>query len=282
MRDGLLYFPRHPAIPALRASAATPAVPCEPPRWSPVTEPSALVSDELLEQLSGVSNATVLSCLLARGYRKVQMEGVKPLTPGRRLCARAVTLRSLPARPDLKERIASGARGDGMNDTPRWQALEALGPGDALVTDAMRLGDVSTGGDVVYSRIVTRGAAGLVTDGAVRDSAAVIAFGFPLYAGGATSTVGEEEILPYQVNVPIQCGGVLVWPGDVVMGDEDGVVVLPSQLAAEILPEGVEHEETEAAILEHTQREGVSPGAFYPFNDDTRRLYEDWKAARGR
>ncbi|MFW6174961.1 MAG: hypothetical protein ACOC5K_04205, partial [Chloroflexota bacterium] len=128
-----------------------------------MTEPTAQVSDETLSRLSGVSNATVLGLLLRRGYRKVYMEGVKPIVPGRRLCARAVTLRSLPSRPDLAERIATGQHGEGFNETPRWQALETLSPGHALVTDAMRLGNVSTGGNVVYSRILTRNAAGLVT-----------------------------------------------------------------------------------------------------------------------
>ena len=109
-----------------------------------MTEPTAQVSDELLDQLSKVSNATVLSALRQRGYHKVFMEGVKPIVTGRRLCARAVTLRSLPVRPDLAERIATGKHGDGFNETPRWRA------GYALVTDAMKLSNVSTGGDVVY------------------------------------------------------------------------------------------------------------------------------------
>ena len=92
----------------------------------------------------------------------------------------------------------------------------------------------STGGDVVYSRILTRGAAGLVTDGAVRDGHRVTAYGFPVFACGSTPTVGEPFILPYSVNEPIQCGGVLVCPGDVLIGDEEGVVVLPAQLADEV------------------------------------------------
>ena len=245
-----------------------------------MSEPSAQVSDELLSQLAGLSNATVLSALRQRGYHRVFMEGVKPIAPGRRLCARAVTLRSLPVRPDLAERIATGAHGDGFNETPRWRAVDAVGPGYALVTDAMRLSNVSTGGDVVYSRILTRNGAGLVTDGAIRDGAAVAAYGFPVYAGGTTSIVGEDHILPYQVNEPIQCGGVLVWPGDIVMGDDDGVVVLPSQLAEEILPWAVEHDEMEEAILEHTRRTGESPSPYYPFNEETRRLWERWKAER--
>ncbi len=174
-----------------------------------MSEPTAQVSDELLAQIFEVSNATILSALRKRGYHKVYMEGVKPLTTGRRLCARAITLRNLPVRPDLAERIATGEHGDGFNNTPRWQAVDNVGPGYALVIDAMRRSNVSTGGDVVFSRILTRKGDGIVTDGAIRDGAAVAEYGFPVYAGGSTSIVGEDHILPYSVNEPVQCGGVL-------------------------------------------------------------------------
>jgi regulator of RNase E activity RraA len=247
-----------------------------------VAEPTAKVSNELLERYESVSNATVLGILLRRGYEKVYMYGVKSLAPGRRLVGRAVTLRYLPSRPDLAKRIATGAHGEGFNETPRWQALEALGPGDVFVGDAMGLSTVSTGGDVVFSRILTKGAAGLVTDGGVRDGHKVVRYGYPVFAGGSTPTVGEPNILPYQVNEPVQCGGVLVWPGDVILGDDSGVVILPSQLAEEIYDECVEHDETEEALLEYTQERKISPKSFYPFNADTKRIYEEWKKRQGR
>lgn len=246
-----------------------------------LTEPSAHVSDEILDRLKGVSNATVLGSLKRRGYDRVYMEGVSSLAPGRRLVGRAVTLRYLPSRPDLASRIARGEYGEGFNETPRWESLEVLQPGDVWVGDAMGLDRVSTGGDVVFSRILTLGAAGLVTDGAVRDGHKVVKYGYPVFAGGSTPTIGEPNILPYQVNEPVQCGGVLVWPGDVVMGDDDGVVVLPSQLAEEVAEEAIYHDEMEQALLEHTQRDGVSPKQFYPFNEETERIYQQWKKARG-
>lgn len=245
-----------------------------------MVEPSAVVSNELLEKYQSVSNATVLGRLLKRGYEKTYMIGVHTLAPGRRLVGRAVTLRYLPSRPDLAQRIATGAHGEGFNETPRWQALEALGPGDVFVGDAMGLSTVSTGGDVVFSRIITQGAAGLVTDGGVRDGHKVARYGYPVFAGGSTPTVGEPNILPYEVNGPIQCGGVLVWPGDVILGDDDGIVVLPSQLAEELLEECVEHDEIEEALLEYTQERGISPKLFYPFNDDTMKIFAEWKSKR--
>ena len=241
-----------------------------------MTDPMDELSSDLVERFRGVSNATVLGALWRRGYNKVYMSGVDSLAKGRRLVGKSVTLRYLPSRPDLQAVIATGTHGEGFNETPRWTALESLSEGDVLVADAMGLSDVSTGGDVVFSRILTQGAAGLVTDGAVRDGAKVAKYGYPVFAGGSTPTIGEPNILPYEVNEPIQCGGVLVWPGDLILGDDDGVVVCPSGMAEEIIEECVRHDEVEAAILEHTQRERVSPSRFYPFNDETERVYQDW------
>lgn len=230
------------------------------------------VSDEVLKKYEAVSNATVLGELSRRGYLKVYMDGVKSLAVGRRLVGRAVTLRYLPSRPDLQARVTRGGHGEGFNETPRWDALEQLGLGDVFVADCMGLSGTSTGGDVVFSRILTQKAAGLVTDGGVRDGARVVEYGYPVFAGGSTPTIGEPHVLPYEVNEPIQCGGVLVWPGDVILGDDDGVVVLPSQLAEEIYDDCVYHDELEQAILDHTMREGISPKSFYPFNEETERI----------
>jgi regulator of RNase E activity RraA len=236
------------------------------------------VSGELLKKYAGVSNATVLGELSRRHYLKVFMSGVHSLAPGRRLVGRAVTLRYLPSRPDLQDHITRGSHGEGFNETPRWDALEALMPGDVLVADCMGMGGTSIGGDVVFSRILSKKAAGLVTDGGVRDGHKVAKYGYPVYGGGSTPTIGEPNVLPYEVNEPVQCGGVLVWPGDVILGDEDGVVVLPSQFAAEIYEECVRHDEIEQAILEHTQNEEISPKFFYPFNAETEKIYTEWKS----
>ena len=241
-----------------------------------MTKSTADLSPELVSGFSKVSNATALGALARRGYNKVYMNGVESLSKGRRLVGVAVTLRYLPSRPDLQAKIATGTYGEGFNETPRWRALESLSKGKVLVADAMGMSNVSTGGDVVFSRILTQQAAGLVTDGAVRDGAKVAQYGYPVFAGGSTPTIGEPNILPYEVNEPIQCGGILVWPGDLVMGDDDGVVVCPSGLAAEILPECIHHDEMEAAVLDHTMRERISPSRYYPFNEETERLHAEW------
>ena len=239
-------------------------------------EPFSLVSQDLVEKFRNISNATVLGQLLKLGYNKTYMEGVNSLHSGRRLCGPAVTLRYLPSRPDLQDYIAKGEHGEGFNETPRWDALETLSRGSVLVADAMGLKRTSIGGDVVFSRILTREGEGLVTDGAVRDGHKVIKYGYPVFAGGSTPTVGEPNILPYEVNRPIQCGGVLVWPGDLILGDDDGVVVLPSGMAEDIYSDCLKHDEIEKAIIDYTQREKISPKKFYPFNDETTKMFSKW------
>lgn len=245
------------------------------------------VPDDVLQRLRRTETATVLFLLMARGigrkygYGPIWMEGVRNLTPGRRLVGRAVTLRNLPSRPDLQQRIAVSTTAEGMNDTPRWRAVEACGPGDVLVSDAIGQSNVSVGGEIVFMRLKQRGAAGLVTDGAVRDASKVIEFGLPVFAGGATPTVGETRIMPYEVNVPIQCGKVLVWPGDVILAADDGVVVVPALLAAEIAEDAEQHDDVERAIMDYVERYQASPSRFYPFNDLTYELYERFKTERG-
>lgn len=248
-----------------------------------MTDSTTHVPDSVLEDLKDVSNATVLYLLMMRGIGRkyghgpIWMEGVHCLAPGRRMVGRAVTLRYLPTRPDLQDRVARSSSADGMNETPRWHAVERCGEDDVLVSDAMGRSDVSTGGEIVYARLRERGAVGIVTDGAIRDAAAVVDFGLPVYAGGRTPTVGETKMMPFEVNVPVQCGHVLVWPGDVILGDDDGIVVLPAVTAEEVTREAVRHENIERSIMDFVTTTDESPSRFYPFNDDTIAYYERWK-----
>jgi regulator of RNase E activity RraA len=238
------------------------------------------VSEETLSAIGRLGTATVHYLLMMRGIGRkygagpIRMEGVASLAPGRRLVGRAVTLRYLPMREDLQALVATSRGADGMNATPRWRVVEACGPGSVLVSDALGLSDVSTGGEIVYGRLHLRGAAGVVTDGAIRDAGPVVAMGWPVFAGGRTSMVGETRIMPYEFGVPIQCGRVLVWPGDVILGDDDGVVVIPSGLADEIARNGAQHEAVEESVLDVMRRENVAPSAYYPFNADTYALHE--------
>lgn len=240
---------------------------------------SPRVSDDVLEMIGRLGAATAFYLLHMRGVGRkygagpIAMNGVASLAPGRKLVGRAVTLRYLPSREDLQSEIATSTGADGMNATPRWRVIETCGPGDILVSDAMGQGGTSTGGEIVYGRLFQRGAAGIVTDGAVRDAQATIDLGWPVYAGGRATMIGETSMLPYEYNVPVQCGGVLVRPGDVILGDDDGVVVIAAAFAEEIAQAGRDHEGIEQSILANMREENGSPSRFYPFNASTMAMH---------
>ena len=243
------------------------------------------VSDDVLAVIGKLGAATIFYLLHMRGVGRkygsgpIVMKNVAPLAPGRKLVGRAVTLRYLPTREDLQAEIATSSGADGMNATPRWRVIEACGPGDVLVSDAMGQSGTSTGGEIVYGRLFQRGAAGIVTDGAIRDAQPTVDLGWPVFAGGRATMIGETKMLPYEFNVPIQCGGVLVRPGDVILGDDDGVVVLAASFAEEIARVGKEHEAIERSILANMREKNASPAHYYPFNDGTLAMHRARQAA---
>ena len=232
---------------------------------------SSDVSQPLLERYAKVATPTVEDVLRGRGYVKVFMEGVHPLTPGRRLAARARTLRYLPSRPDLQQEVSRG------EESPPYQAMALCGPGDALVVDALGKSYVGVSGDVMLLQLKTQDAAGFVSDGGIRDVDTVASYGLAVFAGGRSHQGGTPHILPYEPNVAIQCGGVLVRPGDVVLGDDDGVLVVPAILAEEVLAEAEEREQMEEFVKEKIQQERCPPGRYYPVTEEVARLFREAK-----
>ena len=233
------------------------------------------VPQSLLDRLKKVGTATVLTGLLKKGYEKTFMEGVRPLTPGRQLAARARTIRFLPTRPDLREEVTRG------EESPIYQAMALCGPGDALVMDAMRLPYGCIGGDVRFLQLKMNGADGIVTDGGIRDVPTIADYGLVVYAASPTPKVGSTDFLFYDWDLPIQCGGVLVRPGDVVMGDEAGVVVIPAPLVEEMVCYAEETEEAEEFAKQLIEKEGCNPGRYYPLNDEAMRLFRESKKQGG-
>ncbi len=231
------------------------------------------VPQSILDRFKKVSTATIWSALNRKGYTRCFMEEVHLMTPGRRLAARARTLRFLPNRPDLQKEVRIGEGG------PEYKAMSTCGPGDVLVCDALGIKYASIGGDVKLLQLKMNGADGVVTDGAIRDLDIVATYGFTIYARGRTPT-GGVPLDPYQPNVDIQCAGVLVRPGDVLVGDNDGVVVVPSHLAQEVLEWAEEHEELEEVVKEQIQIEKCVPGRYYPPGDAAHRLLEAKRKAR--
>ncbi len=227
------------------------------------------ISDEMLEVLRGIPTQTLIDALWVKGWPQAYIEGARPLRTGQpKMAARAVTLRFVPHRPDLADDKPKG------DQSAEYVAIELCGPGEALVVDAMGWQYSSIGGDIKFFRMMQLGAGGLVTDGAVRDSESLIEYGFPVFSASTTAKQGPAEFWPWQVNDAIQCGGVLVRPGDAVVGDDDGVVVVPRSEVDEVIRIAHQREEVEEIVKAQLEVERCSPGKYYPFNDATWELYE--------
>ncbi|HUX85934.1 MAG TPA: ribonuclease activity regulator RraA [Chloroflexota bacterium] len=233
-----------------------------------------LLSSEIFELLRIPSTATLTSVLSKHGLRNAGMVDVRPLKPGTHLVGQAFTLRYIPAREDLDY----GGSVDNLTD-PQRVAIEKLGPHDVLVIDAR--GDVRAGsmGAILATRLHRRGAAGAVTDGAFRDYTEIAESGLAAFARAAHPAANKTIHHPTDFQVPIACGGVAVYPGDVIVGDDDGVVVIPRHLAAEVTQAAVAQEEREEFIFEKV-RNGASIVGVYPPGPETLAEYEEWRKQR--
>ena len=229
----------------------------------------APITDDQLEVLRGIPSQTIIDALWVKGYPSTMIEGARPLQTGQRMAGRAVTLRYVPHRPDLAEDKPKGA------DSAEYVAFELCGPGEVLVIDAMGWKYSSVGGDIKFFRLFQRKVGGLVTDGSVRDSVSLLEYGFPVYSYSTTAKQGPADFWPWQVNDAIQCGGVLVRPGDGVVGDDDGAVVVPRSDGRTRSSASLEERHAvEEVVKAQLAVEDVSPGKYYPFNDRTWELYE--------
>jgi 5-oxopent-3-ene-1,2,5-tricarboxylate decarboxylase / 2-hydroxyhepta-2,4-diene-1,7-dioate isomerase len=224
------------------------------------------LSEELLAQLRSVSVATLSVQLRQRGYHDASIDGVAALRPGARFAGPARTLRYVPFRPDL-----FAEKGGGFNAQKRL--FDTVGTGEVIVIEAR--GDASAGtvGDVLALRAQVRGAAGIVTDGAVRDAEVVAALDIPTFARGAHPAVLGRRHIPWETDVTVACGGTTVQPGDIVVGDGDGVVIIPPALVAEVVTAAIEQEREEEYIAEQVKG-GASVEGLFPMNAAWRAKYE--------
>ena len=227
------------------------------------------ITAEIIERYKKVAGATVYSAVRMMGYEPCFMRDVHAFTPGEPLVGRAKTLRFVPPRKDIIEETHRGA------DSPEYQAMGSCEPGDVLVIDGMGKKYAAIGGDVKLLQLKMRGAAGLVTDASIRDLAIVADYGLKVFAGGRTPMGGADEIDPFEANVTIGCGGVAVRPGDLIVADDDGVVVVPERIAAEVIDWVEEHEAVEEYIKGLIEAEGAAPGKYYPPTDATIARYHE-------
>jgi regulator of RNase E activity RraA len=225
-----------------------------------------------IAQLTAVSTATITMVLLKHGLRNIWLRGAKPLRSGQpRMVGRAFTMRFLPAREDLAtpESLASGRS--------TRAAIEEMPPGSVVVVDAMATLDAGVFGDILCARMKMRGVAGLVTDGVVRDIAGVLGTDLPAWCQGTAAPPSVCGLTFVGWQEPVACGGVAVFPGDVIVADDDGAVVIPQSLVGAVIAAGSEQERLEAWIMQEVAR-GVPLLGLYPPNAEARARYE---ATRG-
>ena len=231
------------------------------------------ISSEIHDLLTKVSTATLTTLLFKRGFRNIFMQGVAPLhKPGAvNLVGPAFTVRNIPAREDLD--VIEAFRDP---DHPQRKAIEMAPPGSVLVQDCRGEKTVACCGSILATRMKVRGLAGMVADGPVRDSGVVAELGIPFFCSGGSAPTNLIKHHTIDMNLPIGCGGVAVYPGDIIVGDLDGVVVLPRYLVEEVAIAAAEQEHMEEFILWRIAAGAALPGT-YPPNEDTLNDYLKWK-----
>lgn len=226
------------------------------------------ISKQDLEAFKSISTATITTILLKKGLRNVWMRGTKPLKPGQpRLVGPAFTLRFVPAREDLAT-PASWA-----SPISTRAAIEDMPEGCIVVADAMGVQDAGIFGDILCARMMKRGVSALVTDGVMRDVVGVLGTNLPVWANGFAAPPSVAGLTFVDWQQPVGCGGVAVFPDDLVVVDEDGAAVIPQALIAAVLAEGPEQERMEAWIMTEVDK-GVPLPGLYPMNDETKARYE--------
>lgn len=228
----------------------------------------------VLEILAEVSTSTVATILYKKGLRNIEIMGVKPLsTVVDGFVAEAFTMRFIPAREDVDQPdpYRSG-------NTLQWECIETAPAGSVIVVDSR--GDISaaSGGDMLMTRAWQRGVAGFVTDGGLRDGHTLSELPFPTYAHHVTITTRAAHHHVADLQQPIGCGGVAVYPGDVLKADRDGIIVIPRAMAAEVAETGIAQERLEAYVNEYKIRKGEPLAGNYPPGDAVKAEYQEWLA----
>jgi regulator of RNase E activity RraA len=233
---------------------------------------------ETRERLMKVSTATLCTALFKRGLRNQFIQDVRPLNPGLpNMVGEAFTLRYMPAREDLN-------RIDVFLDRnhPQRQAVEQCPEGAVLVIDSRKDARAASAGGILVSRLMKRGVAGVVTDGGFRDSPDIAKLGFPAYHSRPSAPTNLTLHQAIDINVPVGCGDAPVFPGDVMVGDAEGVIVIPAHLADEIAAEAIEMTAFEDFVQEKVLEGRSILGLYPPTDQQSRTDFAAWRAARGR
>ena len=230
------------------------------------------------DKLRSVSTPTVATALFKRGFRNQAIQGVRPLSPVEpSMVGPAFTLRYMPAREDLNKLEVFRDRGH-----PQRKAIEDCPPGAVLVMDSRKDPRAASAGSILVTRLMKRGVAGVVTDGGFRDSSDIARLGFPAYHQRPSAPTNLTLHQAIDINVPIGCGDAPVFPGDIILGDNDGVIVIPAGLVDEIAEEAVEMTAYEDYVAEQvTSGQGIY-GLYPPTNEQSLKDFAAWRRLNGR
>lgn len=216
------------------------------------------ISDDLLAKLGSLSTQALVDGLWVMGWPNAQIDGTSALHPSHKCVGRAVTLQFVPVRPDIAQDKPPG------EESPEYEAFEKCGPNEVLVMSSVGKWD-SVGGDIKFLRLKQLNIGGLVTDGSVRDTDEIINYGFPCFSYSTTARQGPAFMQPWKCNDVITVGGIVVRPGDAIVGDQDGVVVVPAKVAETVYSIAHGREVIEGLIKEELTNNPGPPGKFYPF-----------------
>ena len=229
------------------------------------------MSSAAFDVLRKVTTATITTMLLKKGIRRCWMHGPKPLVPGGpRLIGPAFTLRFVPAREDLATPESWG------KPISTRAAIEAMPEGVIVVADAMGIETAGIFGDILCARMKKRNVTALVTDGALRDQTGVLMSGLPVWCAGVAAPASVNGLTFVNWNEPIGCGGVAIFPNDIIVADDDGAVVIPKDLLDFVAHEGAEHELYESWVFTEVEK-GVKLPGLYPPDDDAKARYAEWR-----
>ena len=237
-----------------------------------------MINQKTLESLEHVSVATLATTLFKRGLRNQVVQNVRPVAPkGKNMVGPAFTLRYMPAREDRNQLT------EFRNPKhPQRHAIETCPTGHVLIMDSRGKADAASAGDILITRLMVRGAAGVVMDGGFRDAMQIGKLDFPAYHQRPSSPTNLTINEAIEINGPIGCGDAPVFPGDIVVGDDDSVIIIPAHLADEVAAEAVEMSAYEDFVLEQVKAGETIIGLYPATNEDVLEKFKEWREINGR
>jgi regulator of RNase E activity RraA len=234
------------------------------------------LSPQTIAHLKQAATSTLTTQLFKRGLRNAFIQGVRALSPPQEnMVGPAFTLRNIPAREDIDQVSVFE-----NPEHPQRKAIETCPAGHVLVIDCRGDTRAASGGHILMTRLMVRRCAGVVSDGGMRDAAGIAELALPVFCSGPSAPLNLAVHHAAEMNVAIGCGGVAVYPGDVMVGDGDGVVVIPRHLADEVARDAAEQEQLEVFVQQQVAKGAKLPGT-YPPNAATKAAFETWRSKRG-